>query len=154
LEGRVHRYEGHSLEATTRPIRSLAALGARVLITTCAAGSLYDVAPGTLFLIEDHLNLMDDNPLRAMRAGYEGSARFLEMADAYDHELRTSAVAAAQRAAIPLERGVLACVSGPVYETAAEAEMLRRLGAQAVNMSVVPEVIAARGLKQRVLGLA
>jgi purine-nucleoside phosphorylase len=97
---------------------------------------------------------MDDNPLRAMRAGYEGSARFLEMADAYDHELRTSAVAAAQRAAIPLERGVLACVSGPVYETAAEAEMLRRLGAQAVNMSVVPEVIAARGLKQRVLGLA
>lgn len=154
LEGRAHRYEGHSLEVVTRPIRTLAALGARILITTCAAGALHEAKPGTLFLIDDHMNLMGDTPLLTIRGVPADSSCFLEMADAYDRELRAAAAAAASQAGIPLERGVLACVMGPTYETGAEAEMLRRLGAHAVNMSVVPEVIAARASKQRVLGLA
>jgi len=154
LQGRGHRYEGHTLEVVTRPVRTLAALGARILITTCAAGTLNGADPGTVFLIDDHLNLMGDSPLLGMTDILGGSSRFVEMADAYDAQLRTIAVDAAREAAVTFQRGVMACVTGPAYETAAEAEMLRRLGAQAVNMSVVPEVIAARACGQRVLGLA
>src|SRR6185295_1216767 len=129
LEGRAHRYEGHTLEEVTRPIRTLAALGSRTLIITCAAGALNDATPGTLFLIEDHLNLMGDNPLLAAPYRCTEALRFLEMVDAYDQEMRAIAVSAAERSGIVLERGVLACLAGPTYETAAEAEMLRRLGA-------------------------
>jgi purine-nucleoside phosphorylase len=153
LEGRAHPYEGDSQEAVTRPIRTLAALGARILITTCAAGALHDAAPGTLFLIDDHLNLMGGSPLQGS-SDWTSGRRFVEMADAYDEQLRELAEDAARRAGIVMQRGVLACVRGPQYETAAEAEMLRRLGAQAVNMSVAPEVIAARCAHLRVLGLA
>ncbi len=154
LQGRAHRYEGHSLEVVTRPIRALASLGVRTLITTCAAGSVGDSAPGDLLLIEDHLNLMGDNPLLGMADSLSGSSRFVEMADAYDPWLRRTAQEAAAETGIALSEGVLACVPGPSYETAAEAEMLGRLGAQAVTMSVVPEVIVARALKLRVMGLA
>ena len=154
LQGRVHRYEGHSLDAITRPIRTLKALGVTTLITTCAAGALNNAAPGSLFLIEDHLNLMGDNPLLVMHDVPAGASRFLEMADAYDETLRNAAGSVARLAGVQLERGVMACVPGPSYETGAEAEMLRRLGAHAVNMSVVPEVIIARALELRVLGLA
>ena len=154
LEGRGHRYEGHTLEMVTRPVRTLAALGARIFITTCAAGALNEAIPGTVFLIDDQLNLMGDSPLLGMTNALAGSSRFLEMAEAYDLELRTIAAEAACQTGVTFQRGVMACVAGPAYETAAEAEMLRRLGAQAVNMSVVPEVIAARACGQRVLGLA
>jgi purine-nucleoside phosphorylase len=153
LEGRAHPYEGHSQEAVTRPIRALAALGARILITTCAAGALHEAAPGTLFLIDDHLNLMGGSPLEGS-GDRVSEPRFVEMADAYDARLRELAGDAARRAGIVMQRGVLACVRGPQYETAAEAEMLRRLGAHAVNMSLTPEVIAARYAQLRVLGLA
>jgi purine-nucleoside phosphorylase len=146
LEGRAHRYEGYSLETVTRPIRTLIALGARLLITTCAAGALYDAPPGTLFLIDDHLNLMGESPV--------GCGTFVEMADAYDSKLKEIVLTAARRVGLTMERGVLACVPGPQYETAAEAEMLRRLGAHAVNMSVVPEVIAARSMHVPVVGIA
>jgi len=115
---------------------------------------LNDATPGTLFLIEDHLNLMGDNPLLAAPYRCTEALRFLEMVDAYDQEMRAIAVSAAERSGIVLERGVLACLAGPTYETAAEAEMLRRLGAHAVNMSVVPEAISGRASGQRVLGLA
>lgn len=153
LQGRAHRYEGHTLEAITRPVRTLAALGARILITTCAAGALNEAVPGTVFLIDDHLNLMADSPLLGMTDVLAGSSRFLEMAEAYDGELRVIAAEAAREARVGFQHGVMACVPGPAYETAAEAEMLRRFGAQAVNMSVVPEVIAAKACGQRVLGL-
>lgn len=154
LEGRAHRYEGHTLEEVTRPIRTVAALGSQALITTCAAGALDNAAPGTLFLIDDHVNLMGDNPLLSMRDRCAESPPFLEMAETYDDEMRAVTVLAARESGIVLHRGVMACVPGPTYETAAEAEMLRRLGAHAVNMSVVPEVISARASEQRVLGLA
>lgn len=154
LEGRAHRYEGHSLEVVTRPIRALAVLGVRMLITTCAAGSVGKPVPGDLLLIEDHLNLMGDNPLLGMGDSLSGASRFVEMADAYDPWLRRTAQEAAAETGIALSQGVLACVPGPSYETAAEAEMLGRLGARAVTMSIVPEVIVARALKLRVMGLA
>jgi purine-nucleoside phosphorylase len=152
LQGRVHRYEGVSLDEVTRPVRVLAALGVRTLLVTCAAGSLDGAEPGSLMLIEDHLNLMGDNPLIGRTA--PGVARFVEMAEAYDAGLRDMAAAAAAEAGLALRRGVLAALTGPTFETAAEAAMLRRLGAQAVSMSVVPEVIAARALGLKVLGLA
>ncbi len=148
LQGRLHRYEGHSLEAVTRPVRVLAALGVKTLIVTCAAGALTDWPPGTVMLIADHLNLMGDNPL--VGPGH----RFVEMAEAYDPELRRLAEQAAQSLGLTLRQGVLAAVTGPSYETGAEAAMLARLGAQAVSMSTVPEVIVARSLGLRVFGLA
>jgi purine-nucleoside phosphorylase len=148
LQGRVHRYEGYSLEEVTRPVRVLAALGVTTLAVTCAAGALGEMEPGTVMLIEDHLNLMGDNPL--IGTGYE----FTEMAHAYDPTLLALAERVAKETNIPVRRGVLAAVSGPTYETAAEAAMLARLGAQAVSMSTVPEVIVARALNLRVLGLA
>jgi len=148
LQGRVHRYEGYSLEEVTRPVRVLAALGVTTLVVTCAAGALDEMEPGTVMLIEDHLNLIGDNPL--IGAGYE----FTEMAQAYDPMFLALAERVAKEANIPVRRGVLAAVLGPTYETAAEAAMLARLGAQAVSMSTVPEVIVARALGLRVLGLA
>jgi purine-nucleoside phosphorylase len=151
LQGRVHRYEGHSLEEVTRPVRVLAALGVSTLVVTCAAGALDAMAPGTVMLIEDHLNLMGDNPLLGVAGGSE---RFVEMAGAYDSTLLALAERVAKEAGVPVRRGVLAAVSGPAYETAAEAAMLARLGAQAVSMSTVPEVIIARSLGLRILGLA
>jgi len=154
LQGRAHRYEGHSLEVVTRPVRVLAALGVRTLVVTCAAGALGMAQPGELLLIEDHLNLMGDNPLIGADRGGVGRAGFVEMAGAYDPRLLTLAEDAARASAVPLRRGVLACLTGPSYETAAEAAMLARLGAQAVSMSVAPEVIVARALGLRVLGLA
>ncbi|MBM4123553.1 MAG: purine-nucleoside phosphorylase [Nitrospira sp.] len=154
LQGRAHRYEGLTLEAVTRPVAVLAGWGVKTLIVTCAAGSLDGAEAGSLMLIDDHLNVMGDNPL--MGAGWRGlgASRFVEMAQAYDPALIEVAERAAGAAGLAIRRGVLAAVAGPTYETAAEAEMLRRLGAQAVSMSVVPEVIAARAFALRVMGLA
>jgi purine-nucleoside phosphorylase len=158
LQGRVHCYEGYSLEAVTRPVRVLATLGVTTLIVTCAAGSLEEAKPGDLMLIEDHLNLMGGNPLMGSEPpeGQKsaGASRFVEMARAYDQDLLAVAERVAYKSGLSVRRGVLAAVPGPTYETAAEAAMLARLGAQAVSMSVVPEVIVARALKLRVLGLA
>lgn len=154
LQGRAHRYEGLPLETVTRPIRVLAALGVETLIVTCAAGALGDAAPGDLMLIEDHLNLMGDNPLLGPGRDEAGGTGFVEMADAYDAALLALAERAGSEAGVPLRRGVLACVMGPSYETPAEATMLGKLGAHAVSMSVAPEVIVARALNLRVLGLA
>jgi purine-nucleoside phosphorylase len=154
LQGRIHRYEGYSLDAVTLPVRVLAALGVTTLIVTCAAGALTDWAPGTVMLIQDHLNLMGDNPLLGPAPGGRGFGGFVEMAGAYDPELRRSAERVAARLGLDVRQGVLATVAGPTYETEAEAAMLGRLGAQAVSMSVAPEVIVARQLGVRVLGLA
>ncbi|MBM4132131.1 MAG: purine-nucleoside phosphorylase [Nitrospira sp.] len=154
LQGRAHRYEGYALDAVTCPVRVLAALGVQTLIVTCAAGALDDAPPGTCMLIEDHLNLMGDNPLQGAAPGGGGFGGFVEMAGAYDRALLAMAERVALASGLSIRRGVLAAVTGPTYETAAEAAMLGRLGAQAVSMSTVPEVIVARALGLRVLGLA
>ncbi len=154
LQGRAHRYEGFSLCEVTRPIRVLARLGVETLVLTGAAGGLADIPAGDVMGIEDHLNLMGENPLMKLAPSQPGSPGFVEMADAYDPRLMDLAQEVGKEVGIRVRRGVLACVSGPSYETAAEAAMLRRLGAHAVSMSTVPEVIVARALGLRVLALA
>ena len=151
LQGRAHRYEGWALEEVTFPVRVLAACGVKTLVVTNASGGLQGVEPGELVLIADHLNLMGDHPLIGIGAS---DRRFVEMVDAYDPGLLRLAEEMARKNGLHLKRVTLAAVTGPTYETPAEAQMLRALGAQVVCMSTVPEVIVARSLGLRVLGLS
>lgn len=153
LQGRYHAYEGHDPAALATPVRVAGALGAEVLIVTCAAGGVTRrLAPGTLMLLTDHINLTGRNPL--VGPARPGEPRFPDMTAAYDPALRERARAAAADAGVELAEGVYAAVLGPSYETPAEIRMLERLGADAVGMSTVPEVIAARAVGLRVLGIA
>jgi purine-nucleoside phosphorylase len=151
LHGRAHRYEGWSLEQVTFPVRVLGACGVKTLVVTNASGGLQGVEPGEVVLIADHLNLMGDNPLIGVGAS---ERRFVEMVDAYDPGLLQLAEEVARKNGLSLKRVTLVAVTGPTYETLAEAQMLRVLGAQVVCMSTVPEVIVARSLGLRVLGLS
>lgn len=152
--GRIHVYQGLSAHAAAFPARLAAALGAGTLIVTNAAGSLVErLGAGSLALIGDHLNLLGDDPLRGWTGGSRGEP-FVSMADAYDLELRRLAEETADELGFSIPSAVYAAVAGPCYETAAEAEMLRRLGAEIVGMSTVPEVIVARASGMRVLGLS
>lgn len=154
MQGRVHCYEGHSAATVAFPARVLVALGAKVLIVTNAAGGLEPRwPPGTLMLIRDHINLLPDHPLRGPNDDRLGP-RFPDMTHAYAPELRALAKEAAAAAHIPLEDGVYVAMPGPTYETPAEVQMLRRLGADATGMSTVPEVIACRHMGARVLGIS
>jgi purine-nucleoside phosphorylase len=151
LRGRAHHYEGWSLADVTFPVRILAMCGMKTLVVTNASGGLCDVKPGEVALIADHVNLMGGNPL----IGAEPSEpRFVDMAEAYDPRLLSLAEEVARKEGIPVRRVTLAAVPGPSYETPAEAQMLRVLGAHVVCMSTVPEVIVARALGVRVLGLS
>ena len=153
LQGRYHAYEGHDPAELATPVRTAAALGAETLIVTCAAGGVTRrLGPGTLMCITDHINLMARNPL--VGPARAGEPRFPDMTDAYDPALRERAGAAADELGIELAEGVYAAMLGPSSETPAEIRMLERLGADAVGMSTVPEVIAARALGLRVLGIA
>ncbi len=154
MQGRIHRYEGRSLQEVTRPVRILGALGIDTLILSCAAGALADIPAGQLMLVHDHLNLMGDNPLIGLSREPKGVDGFVEMATAYDASLLDLAESCAASVGVSVRRGVLGCVIGPTYETPAEAAMLRRLGADAVSMSTVPEVIVACALRLRVLAFA
>ncbi len=141
--GRFHLYEGHPAEVVVRPVRVFAALGVGAVILTNAAGGLRPTFhPGTLMLIADHINLMWRNPLVGPVG--PGEERFPDMSQPYDAELRQRARDAAREARVPLEEGVYCGLLGPSYETPAEIRMLQRLGVDAVGMSTVPEVIAAR----------
>lgn len=152
MQGRVHCYEGYSLEEVTFPVRVLAALGVEGLILTCTAGAIGKVEPGHLLLVEDHVNLMGDSPLHgSKKATFPG---LIEMSEAYDPALLQVAEQVAHIQGIMTHRGVLACVPGPTYETKAEAWMMKQWGINAVTMSTVPEVIVARALRLRVLALA
>jgi purine-nucleoside phosphorylase len=154
MQGRFHYYEGHDMATVTFPVRVLRELGAEFLIVTNVSGGIRsDLMPGTLMLIRDHINLMGDNPLRGPHDNALGP-RFPDMTEAYDADLRRLAreVAAAQQ--FSLSDGVYIAVSGPSYETPAEIRMFAALGADAVGMSTVPEVIVARQLGLRVLGLS
>ena len=151
MQGRAHVYEGRSFQEVTYPIRVLAAWGVKTLVVTNASGGLQGVEPGDLVLIADHMNLMGGTPL----IGAEWTdRRFVDMADAYDADLLGLAEEVARESGIPVRRGTLAAVPGPAYETPAEAQMLRILGAHIVSMSTVPEVLVARALGMRVLGLS
>jgi purine-nucleoside phosphorylase len=153
MQGRFHLYEGWAAVDVARPIRALAALGVELLLLTNAAGGLRPgMEPGDLMLIADHLNLMGRNPLVGPVVG--GEERFPDMSAPYDAELRRVAASLALELAIPLEQGVYAALLGPSYETPAEVRMLRILGADAVGMSTVPEVLVARALGMRVLGIS
>lgn len=153
MQGRFHLYEGWRPEDVALPVRALAALGARTLLVTNAAGGIRPgFRPGDLMLIADHLNFMWRNPL--IGATVPGEERFPDMSDPYDAEFRQVAEAAALELGIPLVQGVYAGLLGPSYETPAEVRMLARIGADAVGMSTVPEVLVARALGVRVLGLS
>jgi purine-nucleoside phosphorylase len=151
--GRFHLYEGHAPEIAALPVRAFAEFGVGILIVTNAAGGLQPAFRiPTLMLIADQVNLMWRNPL--IGPVVDGEERFPDMAEPYDRELRLLARQAARHSGIRLEEGVYAAVLGPSYETPAEIGMLRRLGADAVGMSTVPEVVAARARGLRVLGIS
>jgi purine-nucleoside phosphorylase len=151
--GRFHAYEGHSACTVALPVRLFAALGIETLLLTNAAGGIRrDFRPGTLMLIADQLNLSFRNPL--IGRVLEGELRFPDMSAPYDPTLRAAAHEIAQRSGVALEDGVYAGVMGPSYETPAEIRMLERLGADAVGMSTVLEVVAARAGGVRCLGLS
>lgn len=154
LNGRFHAYEGYGPGQITYPVRLVRALGAEALILTAIVGSMNPaMPPGSLVLLEDHINLMGFNPLTGPNDDAMG-ARFPDMSAPYDAALRRVAreVAAAQGVALP--EGVYAGVAGPNLETRAEYRFLRQIGADVVGMSVVPEVIAARHAGLRVLAVA
>jgi len=154
LQGRFHYYEGYSMSEVTYPIRVMQRMGIKQLIVTNAAGGLdEDFQPGDLMLITDHINLLGTNPLIGPNYAELGP-RFPTMANAYDNELAALARRVAAAQGIKLQEGVYVAVSGPSYETAAELRMFRRLGASAVGMSTVPEVIVARYAGIRVLGIS
>jgi purine-nucleoside phosphorylase len=154
MSGRVHVYEGYTLEQVVFPVRVLGRLGVKTLILTNAAGSVnVNYKPGELMVIEDHINLMGGNPLTGPNDEQLGP-RFLDMSDAYDARLREIAEKACWKAGVPVRKGVYLALAGPSYETPAEIRMLRTLGADAVGMSTVPEVIAARHMGLRVLGIS
>ena len=151
--GRFHLYEGHDPDTVVLPVRVFAKLGTEILIVTNAAGGLRPTfRPPLLMLIADHLNLLWRNPLIGPVVGSE--QRFPDMSDPYDHHLRQVARSVARERGIGLEEGVYAAVLGPSYETPAEIRMLQRVGADAVGMSTVPEVLAARARGVRVLGIS
>ncbi len=155
FQGRIHRYQGFSARQVAYPVRLAHALGASTLVVTNAAGGIDPaLRVGDLVLVSDHINLMGDNPLVGW-PGPEGGNPFVPMRDAYDPELRAIALQAAAETGVALvPEGVYLGLLGPSYETPAEVEMVRTLGADVVGMSTVPEVIAARALGMRVLGIS
>jgi purine-nucleoside phosphorylase len=151
--GRFHMYEGHAPNVVALPVRVFHRLGVRTVIITNAAGGLRPgFRPGMLMLIADHVNLTWRNPLTGPVE--PGEERFPDMSDAYDRELRALAREVAREAKIPLEEGVYAGLLGPSYETPAEIRMLQRLGADAVGMSTVLEVVVARARAMSCLGFS
>jgi len=153
LAGRFHMYEGHDAALAAFPARVMHALGASVLIVSNAAGGIRrDFAPGTLMLIDDHVNLMFRNPL--IGRVEPGDERFPDMSDPYDPALRALAHRVADAAGITLASGVYAGLLGPSYETPAEVRMLATLGVDAVGMSTVPEVLVARAIGMRAVGIS
>lgn len=154
MQGRFHRYEGYTLQEVTFPVRVLKSLGADTLVVSNVSGGMNPLwRVGELVLIDDHINLLGDSPLVGPNADAFGP-RFPDMSEPYDRGLQEMAQEAALELGVRLNRGVYVAVSGPQLETRAEYRMLRTLGADVVGMSTVPEVIVARHMDMRVLGLS
>lgn len=157
LQGRLHYYEGYSPTEITHPVRMLQLMGVQTLILTNAAGGLHpEWQAGDLMAITDHINLVGMGGVSPLRGPNDErlGPRFPELSDAYDAQLLDLARAEARAQALALREGVYAAVSGPNYETPAEVRYLRSIGADAVGMSTVPEVIVARHASMRVLAVS
>ncbi len=157
MQGRVHYYEGYSMAQVTLPVRVMQRLGIKTLIVTNAAGAINPAFnPGDLMLITDHLSLLAMGGLSPLRGPNleEFGPRFPDMSQAYDRGLMELAREVARENGIPLQEGVYAALGGPSFETPADLRYLRIIGADAVGMSTVPEVIVARHGGMRVLGIS
>jgi len=157
MQGRAHYYEGCSMQQVTLPVRVMQLLGVKVLIVTNAAGGLApEFRPGDLMLITDHINLIGMAGLSPLRGPNDPTLgpRFPEMTEAYDAGLRELALRVAAERKIKLRQGVYMCLAGPSFETPADLRFLRKIGADAVGMSTVPEVTAARHGGIKVLGIS
>ena len=154
MQGRVHYYEGYSLEEVTFPIRTFGLLGIKTLALTNAAGGInVQLTQGALMVISDHVNLMGVNPLRGPNDDRFGP-RFPDMSAVYAAELQELVIDEAKAIGVEVRRGIYGALSGPSYETPAEIHLLRNLGADAVGMSTVPEAIVARHMGLEVLGIS
>ena len=154
MQGRVHYYEGYSLEEVTFPVRTFGLLGVKTLVLTNAAGGInVQLTQGALMVISDHFNLMGVNPLRGPNDERFGP-RFPDMSAVYSPELQELVVDEAKAIGIEVRRGIYGALSGPSYETPSEIHLLRNLGADAVGMSTVPEAIVARHMGLEVLGIS
>jgi purine-nucleoside phosphorylase len=154
FRGRIHFYEGHPMPLASLTSRVAAGLGAGTIVLSAAVGGLDPAIPGgSIVVVRDHLNLMGTNALAGWRYP-DGSPAFVDLSAVYDADLSASALRHLRDAGIEANEGVYAAMMGPAYETPAETEMLRRLGATVVGMSTVPEAVAARALGLRVLGLS
>ena len=154
MQGRFHFYEGHSMNTVTYPIKVMKKLGVNDVILTNAAGGVNPYfKPSSLMIIKDHINFMGTNPLIGPNDDSLGE-RFPDMSEVYTKTLRKVAYTCAERLNIPVERGVYIALTGPTYETPAEVNMVRTLGADAVGMSTVPEAIVTSWMGMRVLGIS
>jgi len=154
MQGRFHYYEGYSMDEVVFPVRVMKLLGVDTLVVTNAAGGVNTAfVPGDLMLISDHIKLFTDSPLRGPNIE-EFGPRFNDMSTAYTPELRRIGKIVAAERGIDVREGVYAHMPGPSFETPAEIRMLRTLGADAVGMSTVPEVITAAHASMRVLGIS
>ena len=154
MDGRFHYYEGYDLQQVTLPIRVMKKMGVSKLIVTYAAGGINaDFVPGDLMLIRDHINLLGVNPLRGKNEEEFGE-RFPDMSEAYSKEFQALALETAAELKITLQQGIYVAMSGPSYETPAEIKYAKIIGADAVGMSTVPEVIVAVHAGMKVLGIS
>jgi purine-nucleoside phosphorylase len=153
LKGRAHYYEGVEMERLTFPIRVLAEFGIRSVLLTNAAGAVNGAyRSGDFMVLEDHINFMESNPLRG--PALPGLPRFVDLTRVYDRRLIKVALAAAKKSKVRLHKGVYMAVCGPNYETPAEIRAFRRMGADAIGMSTVPEAIVARQCGLAVAGIS
>lgn len=154
MQGRNHFYEGHSMSEITYPVRVMKALGVKTLILTNAAGAVNEsFKPSDLMIITDHINNMGSNPLIGTNDETQGE-RFPDMSEVYNKSLTELAQNCAKKLGIDIQSGVYWANSGPSYETPAEINMIRKLGADAVGMSTVPEAIVANYCKMDILGIS
>ncbi|MDX9731211.1 MAG: purine-nucleoside phosphorylase [Bdellovibrionales bacterium] len=154
LQGRVHFYEGHSMVTVVHPVRTAALLGCEIVMLTNSAGGLDpSMKPGDFMVIDDHINLMGDNPLKGPNIEAFGP-RFPDMTEAYDRKLSEKMSTVLTALGTEFFRGIYCGVSGPTYETPSEVRYLQLLGGKAVGMSTVPETIAANHLGLRVCALS